>query len=82
MLLSLINTGTKNPKLKMQSKMEVASPHKLLTLLSQWLCAYVYCCEEEVRDGSGYQKGCIFGKLPKRGGGVIFNPKMLQISDL
>ena len=31
-----------------------------------------------LRDGSGYKSGCIFGKLPKGGGGDggIFNPNI------
>ena len=29
-----------------------------------------------VREGSRYQIGWIFGKVPKGGGGVIFNPKI------
>ena len=29
-----------------------------------------------LREGSCYQIGRVFGKVPKGGGGVIFNPKI------
>ena len=65
------------------SVVETATASTLNQLRRRKIMHTQSCSELQlVRDGSGYQKGLIFGKVP-RGGGSFSNQKsILQILDL